>query len=84
MRLGQILAARALALDEIRHRVAAEAVEAAVEPEAHHVEHGPAHRGVVVVQVGLVAEEPMPVVFATRRIEGPVGLLGVDEDDARL
>ena len=39
--------------------------------------------GVLEVQVRLVGEEPVPVVLAADRVEGPVGLLGVDEDDPR-
>ena len=48
------------------------------------VEHRFLHDGVVVVQVGLVAEEPVPVELPPHRIERPVRLLGVDEDDSRV
>ncbi len=47
-------------------------------------EHGVLDCGVLEVQVGLVAEEPVPVVLAAHRVEGPVRLLGVDEDDPRV
>jgi hypothetical protein len=63
VRLGQVLAVRALALVEVRHGVEPEAVEPEVEPEAQHVEHRLLHLGVVVVEVGLVAEEAVPVVL---------------------
>ena len=66
--LGQVLAVRAVALVEVRHRVEAEAVDAEVEPEAQDVEHRLLHLGVVVVQVGLVREEAVPVVL--RRATG--------------
>ncbi len=39
------------------------------------------HRRVVVVEVGLVAEEPVPEELPAHRVVGPVGLLGVHEDD---
>ena len=39
------------------------------------------HRRVVEVQVRLVGEEPVPEVLLAHRVEGPVGRLGVDEDD---
>ena len=39
---------------------------------------------VVEVEVGLVGEEAVPVVGLRDRVPGPVGLLGVGEDDARL
>src|SRR5262249_60763625 len=82
--LGQVLAARALALDEIRHRVAAKAVEPAIEPEPHDVEHGGLDGWVVVVEIGLVAEEAMPVVPLGQWIEGPVRLLRIPKNDSRL
>ena len=42
------------------------------------------HLGVVVVEVGLVVEEAVPVVLLALRVAGPVGRLGVDEDDPGL
>ena len=80
--LGQVLAGRALALDQIGHRVDPEPVDADVEPELHHLPDLFAHGRIVVVQVRLVAEEPVPVVGLRDRIPGPVRQLGVDEDDA--
>ena len=47
------------------------------------VEHRLQHVRVVEVQVGLVAEEAVPVVGLRDRVPGPVGGLGVGEDDAR-
>ena len=81
MGLGQVLAVGALALEQVRDRVEAEAVEPEVEPEAQHVEHRVLDLRVVVVEVGLVGEEPVPVVLAGDRVPGPVRGLGVDEDD---
>ena len=82
MRLRQVLAVGPLALDQVGHGVAPEAVQAAIEPEAHDVEHGLLHGRGVVVEVRLVAEEPVPVVLLGHRIPRPVRLLGVGEDDA--
>ena len=84
VRLGQVLAVGALALEQVRHRVQPEAVDAEVEPEPQDVEHRFLHGRVVVVQVGLVGEEPVPVELPAHRVEGPVRLLGVDEDDPRV
>ena len=47
--------------------VEAEAVEAEIEPEADDPEHGLDDLGVVVVEVGLVVEEAVPVVLLPRR-----------------
>ena len=80
--LGQVLAGRALALDEIGHGVDAEPVDAEIEPELHDLPDLLADGRVVVVQVRLVAEEPVPVVGLGDRVPGPVRELGVDEDDA--
>ena len=82
--LGQVLAVGAVALEQVRHGVEAEPVEADVEPEADDVEHRLLDLGVVVVEVGLVVEEAVPVVLLALRVPRPVRPLGVDEDDAGL
>ena len=84
VRLGQVLAVGALTLEQVRHGVQPEAVDAEVQPEPQDVDHRFLHGRVVVVQVGLVGEEPMPVELPAHRVVRPVGLLGVDEDDARV
>jgi hypothetical protein len=57
---------------EIRDRVEPQTVDAHLEPEAHHVENRLEDDRVVEVQVGLVAEEAMPVVLLRHRVPGPV------------
>ena len=84
MRLRVVLAVVALLLVEVGDRVEAEAVDAHVHPEPHDVEHRLVHGGVLEVEVGLVGEEPVPEELPADRVEGPVGDLGVDEDDARV
>ena len=84
VRLGKVLAVRAIALDEVGDRVQPHAVDAHLEPEAHHVDHCRAHFGIVEVEIGLVAEEAMPVELLGHRIPRPVRDLGVREDDARI
>ena len=51
--------------------VHAEAVDAAVEPPAHHRVHGLADRRLLPVQVGLLAREEVQVVLAARLVELP-------------
>ena len=82
MRLGQVLAVGALALDEVGHRVHPEPVEAQVEPETGGVVQFLHHLRVVVVQVRLAGKETVPVVLARLLVVGPVADLGVGEDDA--
>ena len=81
---AQVLVARALALDEIRNGVEPQAIDALVQPEPHDARDGALHVRIVEVQVGLVAEEAVPVVLLRNRIERPVRRLGVREDDARV
>ncbi len=82
MGLGEVLAVGALALEQVRHGVEAEPVKAHVEPEPDDLEHDLLDLGVVVVEVRLVGEEAVPVEGLRLRVPGPVGGLGVDEDDA--
>ena len=84
MGLGQVLAVGALTLEEVRHGVQAEAVQAEVQPEAQDVEHRLADLRVVEVEVRLVGEEAVPVVGAGDVVPGPVRRLGVREDDPRV
>ena len=81
--LGQVLVVGALALAQVRNRVEPEAVDAHVEPELHGADHRPQHLRVVEVEVGLVAEEAVPVVRLRDRVPRPVRRLGVGEDDPR-
>ena len=82
VRLRQVLAVGALGLEQVRHRVEPEAVDADAQPEPAHVEHRLDHARVLEVEVRLVAEEPVPEVLPPDGVERPVGRLGVDEDDA--
>ena len=81
VRLREVLAVRALPLEEVGDRVEPDAVDAEVEPEPQDVDDRVLHGGIVEVQVRLVGEEPVPVVLPADRVERPVARLGVDEDD---
>ena len=63
VRLGEVLAVRAFALDQVRHRVEPQPVDAEIEPEPHDADDRVEHRRVVVVQIGLMGEEAVPVVL---------------------
>jgi hypothetical protein len=80
--LGKVLAGSTVALDEIGNGVHAERVDSHVEPETHGLEDLFEDKGVVVVKVGLVGEEAVPVVGFRGLIPGPVGFFGIGEDDA--
>ena len=58
-------------LEHLAQGVDAEAVDAAVEPEAQHVEHRLAHGRVAPVEVGLLAQVGVRVVLARAGVEGP-------------
>ena len=66
---GQIFAGCAFAFDQVRNRVQAEAVHAQFQPELHHLPHLFADGGIVVVEIGLVAEKAMPVVGLGNRVQ---------------
>jgi hypothetical protein len=61
VRLRQVLAVCALALDEVGHRIEAEAVDAEIEPERDDIDDRLLQFGIIVVEVGLIAEEAVPV-----------------------
>ena len=82
MRFWQVLAVGAFALEQVRHGVGSEAIEAQLEPEAHHVEHLLLDGRVVVVQVGLAGIKAVPEILPGLSVPGPVGFLGIEEDDA--
>jgi hypothetical protein len=82
VRRGLALAVAVLALEQVGDGVQADAIDAHVHPEPHDVEHLLAHGRVLEIQVGLVREEAVEVELATHRVERPVRLLGVDENDA--
>src|SRR5271169_7198253 len=83
MSFGQVFAGGALPLHQVRHSVQAEAVDSEVQPELHYLPHLLADGGIVVIQIGLMAEEAMPVVSLGDGVPGPIGHLGVEKDDSR-
>ena len=82
VRTREVLAVGALLLEQVGHGVEPEAVDAEIEPEAQDVEHRLLDLFVLEVEVGLVAEEAVPEELPAHGVVGPVGRLGVDEDDA--
>jgi len=82
VRFRQVFAVRSFSLVQVGNGVEADTVHAEAEPEADHVEDGVLDVWVVVVEVRLVGEEAVPEVLLAHRVVGPVGLFGVDEDDA--
>ncbi len=65
----KVLAIGSFALVEIGHRVAAEAIESEIQPEAGDIEHFLVELGIVVVQIGLVIEEAVPEILTGDWIE---------------
>src|ERR1700693_5752267 len=62
MGFGQVLAVRAFTLNQVGNRVRPEAIDTHIEPELHDVPHFFPDFWVVVIEVGLMAEESMPVI----------------------
>ena len=73
MGFRQILAGGALPLEEIGHRIQPKPIDAHPEPKVDDLDDGLAHGGVVIIQVGLVGIEAMPVIGVRHRIPAPVG-----------
>ena len=78
--LREIFTVRAFGLEEIRHRVQPETVQADVEPITQHIDDRVGHFGVLEVEVGLVREKAVPVVLAPLGVPCPIGFFGVDEN----
>src|SRR5215208_3198311 len=83
MGFGKVLIDRPFPLDQVRDCVETQRVDAEIEPEPHDIDDGLEHLRVVEIQVWLVQEETMPVVLAGNRIECPVRLFGIDENNSR-
>ena len=84
VRLRQVLAIRAFALEQVGHRIQPQAVHSQVEPEIHGREHGLANFRVVPIQIRLVGIEAMPVIRFRHRVPRPVRGFEILEDDARV
>jgi len=84
VRLRQVLAVGVLALEQVRHGIHAKPVDAHLHPEIDDVQHLLLDLGIVVVKVGLLAVEPVPVVLAGQLIISPVGHFGIEKNDARV
>ncbi len=84
MGFRQVFAVGAVALDQVRDGVHAQAVDAHVEPEPHDVDDFFDDAGVVEVEIGLVRKETVPIVGVGHRVPGPVGLFSVGKDDAGI
>ncbi len=82
--LGQVLVARALPHAQVGHRIETQRIDARLEPEGHDLDDGVHDLRVVVIEIGLVREEAMPVVLARDRVIGPVRRFCVGKDDPRL
>ncbi len=82
MGLGKVLVVGTVALHQIGNRVQAQTVDAQVQPVPHDRDDRLHDLGIIEVQVRLVGIEAVPEVLASDRVPGPVGLLGVEEDDA--
>src|ERR1039458_7766436 len=80
--LWQVLTISALPFHQVRHRVEPEGVNPQFKPELHHLPHLFPNRGIVVVEIGLVTEEAMPLEGFWRRAPRPVGRFCIKKDDA--
>jgi hypothetical protein len=69
------------ALAEFANDGGAETIDAEIQPEPHYVPDGLEDGGIVVVEVGLMTEESVPVIRLRDGIPSPVRDLGIDKND---
>src|SRR4051812_18166672 len=84
VRFRQVLADRALSLDQIRYGITPEPIHPLIKPKGHHLQHGLAQFRIIIIEVRLVAEESMPVILLCYRVPGPIGSLRVNKNDPGL
>ena len=82
--LGQVLAVGAVALEQVGTASSRKPSSPRSSQKRTTSSIASCDLGVVVVEVGLMVEEAVPVVLLALRVPGPVRRLGVDEDDAGL
>ena len=82
VRFREILARGAVTLDQVGHGIQPQPVHAHAEPVIDDAQDLAEHSGIVVVEIRLVREEPVPVIGVRLGVPRPVGRLGVNEDDA--
>ena len=80
MGFRQVFAVGAITLKQVGNGINPEAIDAQIQPETHHIEDRLLHRQMVVVEVGLVAKEAVPVVTLGLVIPGPIGVFRIAED----
>ncbi|KWV86409.1 hypothetical protein PFLmoz3_03842 [Pseudomonas fluorescens] len=82
MGFRQVFVVGAVPFDQVGNGVQAQAVNSQVEPIAHHRQHRFHDLRVIKVEVGLVRVKAVPEVLAGHRVPGPVGLFGVEKNNA--
>ena len=78
---GQVFTRGSFALDKKGDRVQTETIDTEIQPEPHYVPEGFEDGGIVVVEVGLMTEESVPVIRLRDGIPGPVRDLAIDKND---
>ncbi len=73
MGLRQVLAVGALPLVEVGDGIQAKPVHPQVKPEGYYLQNSLPYQGIIIIEVGLVRVEAVPVVGLGHRVPGPVG-----------
>src|SRR5260370_35899656 len=79
--LWQVLTICSLPFHQIWHRIESEAIHTQLQPELHHIPHLLPNGRIVIVEIGLVTKEAMPIERFRNRVPSPVGLLRVEKND---
>src|SRR5215510_9861534 len=82
--LRQVFATGVLSLEEIRNGVQTKPVHAKFQPIVHNLQNLFLDPWIVIVQVGLVRVEAMPVVSFRNWIPSPIGRFEILEDNPNI
>ena len=84
MRLGQVLAIRAVPFHQVRNRVQTHSVHPEIEPEVHRLQHFFKNHRIIEIEIRLMRKKAVPVVSLGFRVPRPVGFFGIGKDDAGI
>src|SRR5258706_6690868 len=80
--LRQVLTICALPFHQVRNRVEPEGIHTHLQPKPHHIPHLLPNGRIVVVQIGLMTKEAMPIVGFRNRVPSPVRRFCVEKNDS--
>src|SRR5215217_5677415 len=84
MCFGQVFTIGTFTLKEIRNSIEPEPVYAHPAPEIEHTEHFFLNSRIIIIQVGLMMKEAMPVILLCHGVPSPVRRFKILENNAHV